>query len=114
MFKNWRERWDKQVAASSKHYECSHCPCLYELSAFLGSENSVTKIFKNGKIWKQKPTKGHNSKSYGPFAPIPVYMIHPVIVHVYTNFQLSSFLRFWEIRYKKFQEYQNLKTYQGT
>ena len=29
--------------------------------------------------------------SYGPLAPIPVYTIHPVIVHVYTNFQLSSF-----------------------
>ena len=38
--------------------------------AFLGSEKSVTKIFKNSKIWKRKPTKGHNSKSYGPFAPI--------------------------------------------
>ena len=29
-----------------------------------------------------KPTKEYNSKSYEPLAPIPVYMIHPVIVHV--------------------------------
>ena len=36
-----------------------------------------------------KPTKGHNSNSYGPITPILVYTIHPVIVHVYTNFQLS-------------------------
>ena len=70
--------------------------------AFLGSEKSVMKIFKNGKIWKWKPTKGHNSKSYGPFAPIPVHMIHPVIVTVYRNFQLCSFLRFMEIRYENF------------
>ena len=78
-----------------------------------GSEKSV-RIFKNGKIWKQKPTKGHNSNSYGPLAPIPVYTIHPVIVHVYTNFQLSSFHSSWEICYENFQEWQNLKTYQGT
>ena len=38
-----------------------------------------------------KTYQGHNSKSYGPFAPIPVYTIHPVIVHVYTNF--LAFLR---------------------
>ena len=37
------------------------------------------------------PTKGHNSKSYGALVLIPVYTIHPVIVHVYTKFQLSSF-----------------------
>ena len=36
-----------------------------------------------------KPTKGHNSKCYGPLAPLLVYTIHPVIAHVYTNFQLS-------------------------
>ena len=29
-------------------------------------------------------------------------MIHPVIVHVYTNFQLSSLLSSWEICYEKF------------
>ena len=61
-----------------------------------------------------KPTKGHNSKSYGPLAPIPVYTIHQVIVHVYTSFQLSSFHSSWEICYENFQEWQNLKTYHGT
>ena len=61
-----------------------------------------------------KPTTGHNSKSYGSLAPILVYRIHPVIVHVYTNFQLSSFHSSWEICYENFQEWQNLKTYQGT
>ena len=30
----------------------------------------------------EKPTKGHNSKSYRPLAPIPVHTIHLVIVHV--------------------------------
>ena len=130
--------------------------------AFLGSEKSVTKIFKNGKIWKPskghnsmsygllatilpihlpyletkcgisfievgpqtfkllsilifwKSTKGRNSKSYKPLAPIPVYTIHPVIVHVYTTFQLSHFHSSWEICYESFQEWQKLKTYQGT
>ena len=61
-----------------------------------------------------KPTKGHNSKSYKLLAPIPVYTIHPVIVHVYTNFQLSSFHSSWEICYENFQEWQNLKTHEGT
>ena len=60
-----------------------------------------------------KPTKGHNSKSYRPLAPIPVNTVHPVIVHVYTNFQLSSFHSSWEICYKSFQKMQNLKTYEG-
>ena len=60
-----------------------------------------------------KPTKGHNSKSYGPLSPTPVYTIHPVIVPVYTNFKLSSFHSSWEICYKNFQEWQNLKTYEG-
>ena len=43
-------------------------------------------------IWK--PTKGHNSKSYGPLTYILVYVykINPATVHVYKNFQLSSFL----------------------
>ena len=61
-----------------------------------------------------KPTKGHNSKSYEPFAPIQVYSIQQVIVYIYTNFQLSSFHISWEIWYKHFQEWQNLNTYQGT
>ena len=61
-----------------------------------------------------KTYKGHNSKSYELLAPIRVYLIHPAIVHVYTNFQLSSYHSSWEICYENFQEWQNLKTYQGT
>ena len=61
-----------------------------------------------------KPMKGHNFKSYGPLVLIPVYTIHPVIVHVYTNFKLSSFDSSREICYENFQEWQNLNTYQGT
>ena len=61
-----------------------------------------------------KPTKGHYFKSYGPLAPILVYTMHPVIVHVDTSFQLSSFHSSWEICYKNFQEWQNLKAYEGT
>ena len=57
-----------------------------------------------------KPTKVHEPKSYGPLAPIPVYTIHRAIVHVYTNFQLSSFHSFWEICYENVQEWHNLKT----
>ena len=49
-----------------------------------------------------------------PLAPIPIYTIHPVIVHIYTNFQISSFHSSWEICYENFQEWQNLKTYEGT
>ena len=60
-----------------------------------------------------KPTKGHNSKSYKPLAPIPINTIHPVIVHVDTSFQLSSFHSSLEICYENFQERQNLKTYKG-
>ena len=56
-----------------------------------------------------KPTKGHNSKSYGPLAPILVHMIHPVIVHVDMSFQLFSFHSSLEICCKTFQEWQNLK-----
>ena len=56
-----------------------------------------------------KPTKGHNSKSYGPLATFPLYTIHPVIVHVDTSFQLSSFHSSLEICYENFQEWQNLK-----
>ena len=56
----------------------------------------ISEIFLKGPLnpnqeKKKKPTKGPKSNSYAPLAPIPVYMIHPVIVHVYTNFQLSSF-----------------------
>ena len=40
-------------------------------------------------IFFWKPTKGHNSKSYGLLAPFLIYTIHPVIVHVYMDFQLS-------------------------
>ena len=58
--------------------------------------------------------KGHNSKSYGPLAHIPVYTIHPDIVHVDKSFQLSSFHSSLEIYYENFQEWQNLKTYEGT
>ena len=138
---------------------------IYSFLAFIVSQKSVTKIFKNGKIWKPmkgynsksygplatilpqhlpylrdqvwykfhrsrttnikvieqkcilmfwKPTKGHNSKSYEPLTPILGNTIHPVIFHVYTNFQLSSFHSSWEICYKNFQEWQNLKTYEGT
>ena len=58
--------------------------------------------------------QGHNSKRYEPLAPILVYTIHPVIVYVYTNFQLSSFHSSWENCYENFQEWQNLETYQGT
>ena len=36
-----------------------------------------------------KTYNGHNSKSYGSLTLTPVYPIHPVIVHFYTNFQLS-------------------------
>ena len=63
-------------------------------------------------VWK--PTKGHNSKTYGSLVPIAVHTIHPVIAHVYTNFQLSSFYSSREICYENFQEWQNLKTYEGT
>ena len=62
-----------------------------------------------------KPTKGHNSKNYGPFARIPVHTIYPVIVHVNTSFQFFSFHSFLEICYENVQEWQNLKkTYEGT
>ena len=61
-----------------------------------------------------KTYQGTNSKSYGPLAPIRVYTIQQVIVYVHTNFQLSSFHSSWEIWYEKFQEWQNLNTYQGT
>ena len=56
----------------------------------------------------------HYSKSYRPMAPIQLYTIHPVIVPLNTNFQLSSFHSSWEICYKKIQKWQNLKTYKGT
>ena len=103
----------------------------FNFLAVLGSEKSVRKFssmakFKNENLPRDitprlmdplifwKPIKRHNSKSYGSLPPIPVYMIHPVIVHVYTNFQLSSFHSSCEICYEIFQEWQNLKTYQGT
>ena len=40
----------------------------FSFLAFIVTEKSVTKIFKNGKIWK--PIKEQNSKSYGPLATI--------------------------------------------
>ena len=52
----------------------------FNFLAFIVPEKS-TKIFKNDKIWTT--IKGHNSKSYRLLTPIPVYTIHPVIVHVY-------------------------------
>ena len=68
-----------------------------------------------------KPTKGLNSKSYLPLASIPVYMIHPVNVHVYTNFQLSSFRSYWELLlftplplFRYTQYIQSLSMYTGT
>ena len=54
-----------------------------------------------------KPTKGHNSNSYGRLASILVHMKHTVIVDVYTRFQLSSFHSSLEICYENFQEWQN-------
>ena len=44
-----------------------------------------------------------NSKNYESLVPIPVNTIHPVIVNVYTNFQLSSFHSSWEICYEIFK-----------
>ena len=45
----------------------------FSFLAFLGSEKSDTKIFKNGKIWK--PSKEHNSMSYGPLATfLPLHL----------------------------------------
>ena len=123
---------------------------------FIVPEKSVTKIFKNGKIWK--PMKGHNSnsngplatilplhlsylrdqvwykvhrsrttnikvieqnlprdttESYGPLVPIPINTIHPAIVHVYTNFQLSSFHGSWKICYENFQDCKIWKPMKG-
>ena len=49
-----------------------------------------------------------------PLAPIPIYTIHPDIVHVYKSFRLSSFHSSLEICYENFQETQILKTYEGT
>ena len=40
----------------------------FSFPTFIVSEKSVTKIFKNGNIWK--PIKEHNSKSYAPLATI--------------------------------------------
>ena len=56
-------------------------------------------ITNHGRTWQiqYSPTfskQGRNSKSYGHFDPIPENTIHPGIVHVYTDLQLSSFLRF--------------------
>ena len=42
--------------------------------AFIVPEKSVTKVFENGKIWK--PMKGHNSKSYGPSAILPLHLTY--------------------------------------
>ena len=43
------------------------------------------------------------TQSYGPLAPIPVHMKHPVIVIVDTSFQLSSFHSSLEICCENFQ-----------
>ena len=47
-------------------------------------------------------------------APILVYTMHPNTVHVDKSFQLYSFHSSLEICYENFQEWQNLKTYDGT
>ena len=48
---------------------------IFSFLAFMTPEKSVTKIFKNGKIWK--PMKWYNSKSYGPLATIlPLHLLY--------------------------------------
>ena len=61
-----------------------------------------------------KPSNRQNSQELWTLGPYPVYAIHPVIVHTDISFQLSSFHSSLEIGYKNFQEWQNLKSYQGT
>ena len=47
----------------------------FSFLAFIVPETSVTKIYKNGKIWK--PMKRHNSMSYGPLATIlPLHLTY--------------------------------------
>ena len=59
-----------------------------------------------------KPTKGYNSKSYGPLAAIPVYTIHPVTIHFIWPFSFLAFIV--QEKSENFQEWQNLKIYEGT
>ena len=90
-----------------------HVYTNFQLSSFLRFWEICYENFQEWQNLKRKTYQDIIPKSYGPFAPIPVYTIHPVIVYVYTNFRLSSFLRFstfsllrfWEICYEYFQEW---------
>ena len=66
----------------------------FSFLAFIVPEKSVTKIFKNGKIWK--PIKGHKSKSYGPLATIlPIhlpYLRHQVWYKFHRSRPLATIL----------------------
>ena len=64
-----------------------------------------------------KPTKGQNSKSYGPLATIPVYTIHAVIVIIVMFKRTFSFLAFIvpeKSVTKTFKDCKKLRTIQGT
>ena len=92
-------------------HQAMHVPLFQSPQVWYKFHRSKTTNIKWAKriliFWK--PTKGHNSKSYGPLAPIPVHTIHPVIVHVDTSFQLPRFHSSLEICCENFQEWQNLK-----
>ena len=111
----WRDR--TPLWALGHHSAPIHFPYLRDqvLYKFHRSRTTNIKVIEwNAFLFFWKPTKGYNSKSYRPLAPIPVNTIQPVIVYVYTNFQLPSFHSSWQIWYENFQEWQNLKTYEGT
>ena len=70
---------------------------------------NIKVIEQNAFYFFWKPTKGHNSKSYIPLAFWYTWYIQSLSMFTQTSFHSS-----WEICNENFQEWQNLKIYEGT